>query len=82
MAKAMVNLLATFAQLERDLIADRTSEGQQRAKAAGKHVGRPSKLSEQDTLDIKKALQEGVTVSQLSREYNVSRPTISKFKKS
>lgn len=80
MAKAMVNLLGVFAQLERDLIADRTSEGQQRAKALGKHIGRPSKLSLADVKQIKKALSDGVSVSELARKYEVSRPTISKFK--
>lgn len=80
MAKAMVNLLGVFAQLERDLIADRTSEGQQRAKALGKHIGRPSKLSPADVKQIKKALADGVSVSELARKYEVSRPTISKFK--
>lgn len=81
MAKAMVNLIATFAQLERDLIAERTAEGQARAKAAGKHVGRPTKLSEDDIRNIKKALSRGTSVSKLARKYEVSRPTISKFKK-
>lgn len=81
MAKAMVNLLGMFAQLERDLIADRTSEGQKRAQAEGKHIGRPSKLSGEDEQVIKKSLAAGVSVSELARRYNVSRPTISKFKK-
>ena len=81
MAKAMVNLLGMFAQLERDLIADRTSEGQRRAQAEGKHIGRPSKLSSHDAKHIIKSLADGVSVSELARRFNVSRPTISKFKK-
>jgi DNA invertase Pin-like site-specific DNA recombinase len=36
------NLLATFAQFERSLIAERVKAGMARAKKQGKHVGRPS----------------------------------------
>jgi len=39
--RAMANMLATFAELERDLIAQRTREGLAAAKAAGKRIGRP-----------------------------------------
>lgn len=80
-AKAMVNLLGVFAQLERDLIADRTASGQQRAKASGIHIGRPPKLSAVDIKNIKKALDNGESISALARSYEVSRPTISQYKK-
>lgn len=36
----MFNILGSFAQFERDLIYSRTREGRQRAKAAGKSLGR------------------------------------------
>jgi DNA invertase Pin-like site-specific DNA recombinase len=39
--RAMANMLATFAELERDLISQRTREGLAAAKAAGKRIGRP-----------------------------------------
>ena len=39
----LFNLLATFAQFERGLISERTRAGMARAKAQGKHVGRPRK---------------------------------------
>src|SRR5690349_9026977 len=38
--RAMANMLATFAELERDLISQRTREGLAAAKAAGKRIGR------------------------------------------
>lgn len=79
MSKAMVNLLGVFAQLERDLIADRTSDGQKRAKAAGKHVGRPSKFSPAEIKDIKAALAAGESISALAKQYNTSRPTIAQY---
>lgn len=36
------NMLGSFAQFERDLIVQRTSEGRERARKQGKHLGRPS----------------------------------------
>lgn len=40
----MFNILATFAEFEREMISVRTKEGLARAKAAGKQVGRPSAI--------------------------------------
>lgn len=41
MGKAMLTIISAFAQLERDLIRERTIAGLQRAKAQGKKLGRP-----------------------------------------
>lgn len=41
MGKAMLTILSAFAQLERDLIRERTLAGLARAKAWGKTLGRP-----------------------------------------
>lgn len=41
MGKAMLTILSAFAQLERDLIRERTKAGLARAKAWGKKLGRP-----------------------------------------
>lgn len=38
----LFNILGSFAQFERDLIVERTTEGRERAKKQGKHMGRPS----------------------------------------
>ena len=39
--RLMYNLLASFAEFERDVLAERTRAGMARARANGKHVGRP-----------------------------------------
>jgi DNA invertase Pin-like site-specific DNA recombinase len=39
--KAFLGMLAVFAQFERDILVERTKAGMARAKANGKHVGRP-----------------------------------------
>jgi putative DNA-invertase from lambdoid prophage Rac len=41
MGKAMLTIISAFAQLERDLIRERTIAGLKRAKAWGKTLGRP-----------------------------------------
>jgi len=41
MGKAMFHIIASFAQLERDIIRERTLAGLARAKAQGKKLGRP-----------------------------------------
>ena len=37
----MFTMLGAIGQFERDLIKERTTEGRERAKAKGKHMGRP-----------------------------------------
>lgn len=48
--KAMANMLATFAELEREMIATRTREGMAAAKAKGSQIGRP-RLATADVVD-------------------------------
>ncbi len=43
MGRAMFTMISAFAQLERDLIRERTIAGLRRAKAQGKKLGRPKK---------------------------------------
>ena len=73
MSKAMVHLLGMFAQMERDFIVSRTTEGK---KATGNYGGRPSKLTKEERLEIVKALKAGVSKVKLSEKYGVSRATI------
>jgi len=41
MGRAMLTIISAFAQLERDIIRERTIAGLRRAKAQGKKLGRP-----------------------------------------
>lgn len=72
----MVKMLAAVADFERDLIIERTQAGQARARAAGTHMGRPSKTSPKQRLAIRQALTTGATVSSMAASYQVSRATI------
>lgn len=72
----MVKVLAAVADFERDLIIERTQAGQARARAAGTHMGRPAKTTEQQRQTIRKRLAAGATVTSMADEFNVSRATI------
>lgn len=76
----LFNILGSFAQFERDLIVERTTEGREKAKAAGKHMGRPSSSSEKN---IRKAIEyyrnkseNGMSVADICRLTGVKRATL------
>lgn len=80
-AKAQLSLIGTFAQLERDLIVSRTSEGRDRAKSEGVRFGRPSKLDDNSQVEITRLFNNGKGMSKnaLSKKFGVSRMTISRI---
>jgi putative DNA-invertase from lambdoid prophage Rac len=74
--KLMLTMLAAVAEMERDLIVERTQAGLARAKAEGKILGRPSKTTPEQRQAIIKAYAAKQSVSALARLYSVSRATI------
>lgn len=74
--KLMLSMSARVAELERDLLVERTQAGLARAKSEGKTLGRPLKTSSIQRVDIVKKHSQGETVSSLARLYSVSRATI------
>jgi DNA invertase Pin-like site-specific DNA recombinase len=76
--RLMVTFLGGIAEFERDLIRARTSEG--RAKANGKHLGRPFKLTQHQQREAIKRRDSGEeTLTEIGRTYNVSAATISRL---
>ncbi|WP_390900519.1 recombinase family protein [Serratia grimesii] len=69
-------MLAAVAEMERDLLVERTQAGLSRAKAEGKRLGRPSKIGSEARRTILDKKAAGISVSSLAREYDVSRATI------
>ncbi|HEY4549801.1 MAG TPA: recombinase family protein, partial [Bacillus sp. (in: firmicutes)] len=74
----MFTMLGAIAEFERDLIAERTTEGRERAKSQGKHMGRVGR----DEKDVKKALKlyedrksNGLSVNDIAKMTGVSRST-------
>lgn len=74
--KMLLTMLAAVAEMERDLLVERTQSGLLRAKSEGKRLGRPSKTNVNQKVEIINKLNLGATVSQLSREYKISRGSI------
>ena len=74
--KMTMQVLAAVAEFERDVLIERTQAGLTRAKAEGKHCGRPTSLSEDQRNEVCQRLQNGETVAALARAFNTSRQTI------
>ena len=82
--KIMTTLFALFAEVERELISERTREGLAKAKASGKKLGRPKGSLGPSRLDgreeeIRKLLDLGVSKSAVAKITGVSRPTLYNF---
>lgn len=50
--KLLRTILSGFAQFERDILSERTKLGMERARRAGKHIGRPRKKEEVNGLSV------------------------------
>jgi DNA invertase Pin-like site-specific DNA recombinase len=74
-------VLGGLADVERDLIRTRTAEGRSRAKARGKHMGRPPALTPQQQDEARQCRAEGATLKELAASYNVGVATISRVSK-
>src|SRR5215472_1881201 len=77
--RLMLAVLGGLADVERDLIRTRTAEGRSRAKAQGKHMGRPPSLTPSQQKEATRRRAQGATLEELARSYNVSRATISRL---
>src|SRR3954468_10280878 len=78
--RLMIAVLGGLADVERDLIRTRTAEGRNRAKARGKHMGRPPKLTVAQQTEASRRRAEGATLAELARSYRVGKSTISRLK--
>jgi DNA invertase Pin-like site-specific DNA recombinase len=76
----MIAVLGGLADMERDLIRPRTAEGRSRATARGQHMGRPPALTVQQQAEARQRLENGATLKELSKSYNVSESTISRLR--
>ncbi len=74
--KMLLTMLSAVAEMERDLLVERTQAGLMRARAEGKTLGRPSKTTPEQRVQILKKLDAGESVSALARFYGISRANI------
>lgn len=76
MGRAMFAIVAALAALERDVILERSIEGQRRARARGTHVGRPRR-----TVDVARVLRlrtEGQSLRAIASATGASRTVVTR----
>lgn len=83
-SKMMVTLFSLFAEIERDLISQRTKEGLMAARAQGKCLGRPKGVLGPSKLDgkeeqVKILLEKKVSKASIAKILDVSRSTLLHF---
>lgn len=74
--KLVLSTLAAVAEMERDILIERTNAGLARAKKEGKKLGRPKTTDQEAEAAIREKLAQGVSISQVAREHGVSRATV------
>lgn len=79
--KLMLTMLAAVAEMERDLLVERTQSGLARAKAEGKTLGRPTLTTDEQRSIMVKRHTAGESISALAREYDVSRASVMRIVK-
>jgi putative DNA-invertase from lambdoid prophage Rac len=78
--KLVLSTLSAVAEMERDLLVERTNAGLARARAEGKTLGRPKVTNEKSAAEISDKLSDGISVAQIAREHGVSRMTIMRIR--
>lgn len=74
--KLMMAMLSAVAEMERDLLVERTNAGLARARAEGRVLGRRPSLSDRQRSTIRAKAERGETIAQLARDFSVARGTI------
>ena len=83
-SKVMVTMFSLFAELERDIISERTKAALAAKKAGGKKLGKPKGTLQESKLDphqeqIKEFLQHGVSKSAIARMLDTSRTNLANY---
>lgn len=75
MGKAMLTIMAAFAQLERDTMIERTRAGLAAAAANGRRGGRPRKLDDVATAKARSMRDKGINATDIAKMLGVPRAT-------
>lgn len=71
--------LAVFAEFEREQIRERTKAGMAAARARGKHIGRPRKLTARQIANARRQVAErSDTITRMAKRYGVAPITLSR----
>ena len=72
----LVSIIAAFAELERDMIHQRTMAGLTAARAQGRVGGRPTALDPDKLAAARARLARGESTTQIAKALKVSRATL------
>jgi DNA invertase Pin-like site-specific DNA recombinase len=72
--KLLVGMFSVFAEFERNRISERTRDGQARAIAQGKRIGRPEATT--TTKHVQDAKKYGLSQSKVAKKLGISIPTV------
>lgn len=75
-AEFQLNIMASFAQLERAITRERQAEGIRAAKARGVYQGRTRKLTAEQLVTARELMSTGVPKAEIARRLSVDRSTL------
>lgn len=83
MGRCMYHIRNAFAELERELISERTKAGMAAARKRGVVLGRPRKLSNRQIRAARQRLQTeaGLSQARLAKDLNISARTLGRYLK-
>ena len=76
MGRAMFSIIAALCELERNIIVERSVEGQRRARARGTHVGRPRRAV--DIAEVLRLRDEGKSLRAIASATGASRTVVTR----
>ena len=77
--KLMFNIMASLAEFERDMIAERTRSGLESARARGRKGGRPSKASNKVKMALKMYDSKDYSLPQITEATGVSKTSLYRY---
>lgn len=78
-AKLMLGLLGSVAEFERAIIRERQAEGIAKAKARGAYKGRAKVLNEEQIMQAREWVSEGIPKAEVARRLGIGRTTLYKY---
>ena len=74
--RLVFHVFASIAEFERDRISERTKEGLAAARKRGRVGGRPSALSADQKIEVRRMRDEGRSIPEIARLFKVSQMTV------
>jgi DNA invertase Pin-like site-specific DNA recombinase len=76
--RMMFQMVGVFSEFERSMISERVKLGLNRVRSKGTKLGRPTKIDEQTKVTIWSLIDEGNSLSQVSRLLQISKMSVSR----